>query len=57
MLVVEDDEAARLIDSGCWFGSPAEAEEQRLKIEKECNPENKKEIRPKDKQKGKSNER
>ncbi len=59
--VVEDDEAESLIASGVWFDSPEKARQYRAKIEEEIKEESEvaksKDVQPKTKLKGKSNER
>lgn len=64
--VVEEDEAERLKALGVWFDSPVKAKEYRQKVEEEIKQESMvealevektKDIQPKAKIKGKSNER
>jgi len=65
MIVVEDDEAQRLFDTGVWFNSPKTAREYKAKVEQDILNEKAQEKlqlaklndRIKDKVKGKKNER
>lgn len=56
MRVVEEDEAERLLASGVWFDSPLLAKRYREKVENDIKKESAEE-KPKDKLKGKANER
>lgn len=40
-IVVEDDEADKLLASGVWFDSPLKAQDYRNKVENELKEENK----------------
>ena len=56
MVVVEEDEAERLMASGGWFDSPAKARDYRNKVEAEIKQESIAE-KPKAKLKGNKYER
>ena len=55
-IVVEDDEAEKLLASGVWFDSPVKAQQYRNKVENEIKEENKAK-KTKAKLKGKDNEK
>jgi len=54
MRVVEEEEARKLRDTGCWFDCPAKAKRYREKVESEIKHENGADLsKPKFKHKGK----
>ena len=55
-IVVEDDEAEKLLASGVWFDSPVKAQQYRNKVENEIKEENKAK-KTKAKLKGNDNEK